>query len=137
MLRTAIGKKFNSSSSGGSARCGSRVRFKAGVPWPAVFVFIKMKQKATSQAINNLLSRTTLTTALGTDTPSAWMCNLDTWSQKQLPYPVNKHLPPMRVKSPFIADIIIYYCHVSHQEGLEDSWAHLISTVCLYEKACD
>lgn len=99
--------------------------------------FIKMKQKATSQAINNLLSRTTLTTALGTDTPSAWMCNLDTWSQKQLPYPVNKHLPPMRVKSPFIADIIIYYCHVSHQEGLEDSWAHLISTVCLYEKACD
>lgn len=65
------------------------------------------------------------------------MCNLDTWGQKQLPYPVNKHLPPMRVKSPFIADIIIYYCHVSHQEGLEDSWEHLISTVCLYEKACD
>lgn len=99
--------------------------------------FIKMKRKATSQAINNLLSRTTLATALGTDAPSAWMCNLDTWSQKQLPDPVNKQLPPMIVKSPFIADIIIFYCHVSHQEGLEDSWAHLISTVCLYEKACD
>lgn len=26
---------------------------------------------------------------------------------------------------------------MNNQEGLEDSWTHFISTVCLSEKACD
>jgi hypothetical protein len=66
------------------------------------------------------------------------MCILDTWSQKQfVSLPGQQTFVTHDSKSPFIADISIFYCHMSHQESLEDSWAHLISTVCLYEKACD
>lgn len=103
---------LNSSSPGGSPCCWTCVRFKTGFHCPVVFTLIKMKQNPTSQRTNNLRFWWYFNNWTVNKHPfSLGLCNLDTWSQKQFPYRVNKHLPPVIVKSPFITDIRILLPH--------------------------